>query len=76
MVSKSDTEDITKQNHYTQHKIQPLEFSGINKLGFLEGNVIKYVTRYNLKNGVEDLKKARHYLDMLIEREEKGTITL
>lgn len=68
--------DVTAQSHYTQFKIQPMEFSGINHLGFLEGNVIKYVCRYKAKNGVEDLKKARHYLDCLIEREEKGTITL
>ena len=69
-------EDIRRQKHYTQFKIQPMEFSGLNGLDFLQGNVIKYVCRYKLKNGVEDLKKARHYLDCLIEREEKGTITL
>ena len=68
--------DVTQQTHYTQFRIQPLEFIGRNKLGFLEGNIIKYVCRYDLKNGLEDLKKARHYLDCLIEREEKGTITL
>lgn len=61
--------DIKNQGHYTQHKIQPVIFIGENKLDFLAGNVIKYVCRYNLKNGVEDLKKARHYLDMLIQRE-------
>lgn len=69
-------DEIRTQAHYTQHKIQPMQFCGLNKLGFLEGNVVKYVCRYNMKNGVEDLKKARHYLDKLIEREEKGTITL
>ena len=68
--------DVANQPHYTQFKIQPMEFIGVNKLGFLVGNIVKYVCRYNLKNGVEDLKKARHYLDKLIEREEKGTITL
>ena len=76
MNLKRGLKNVTKQAHYTQFKIQPMEFIGGNKLGFLEGNVIKYVCRYNLKNGVEDLKKARHYLDKLIEREEKGTITL
>lgn len=69
-------DNIRKQKHYTQFKIQPMEFSGLNKLDFLQGNIIKYVCRYKLKNGVEDLKKAKHYLDCLIEREEKGTITL
>lgn len=58
-----------QQAHYTQHKIQPVCFIGENKMDFLAGNVIKYVSRYNLKNGVEDLEKARHYLDMLIQRE-------
>ncbi len=65
--------DITQQLHYTQHKIQPVCFIGENKIDFLAGNVIKYVSRYNLKNGVEDLEKARHYLDMLIQRE-KGEV--
>lgn len=68
-------ENIRQQSHYTQHKIQPVCFIGENKLDFLAGNVIKYVSRYNLKNGVEDLKKARHYLDMLIQRESGEPIT-
>ena len=61
--------DIKQQAHYTQHKIQPVVYIGENRLDFLAGNVIKYVSRYNLKNGVEDLEKARHYLNMLIQRE-------
>lgn len=69
-------EDITKQPHYTQYKIQPMEFIGMNKIGYIEGNIIKYVCRYNVKNGVEDLKKAKHYLDKLIEREEDERIAL
>ncbi len=44
-----------------------------NKLGYCEGNVVKYISRYNLKAGVEDLKKAREYIDILIKaQEEKG----
>lgn len=58
-------------SHYTKHAIQPMEFILANGLGFAEGNVIKYVVRYQDKNGVEDLKKARHYLDMLINQLEK-----
>lgn len=61
--------DTRQQAHYTQHKIQPVVYIGMNKIDFLAGNVIKYVSRYNLKNGLEDLQKARHYLDMLIQRE-------
>jgi hypothetical protein len=57
--------------HYAKYAIQPLEFIVKNKIGFLEGNVIKYVVRWKDKAGLEDLKKARHYLDMLIELEQR-----
>lgn len=56
--------------HYKSKGIQPWEYITANSLGFFEGNVVKYVTRYKDKSGVEDLKKARHYLDYLIELEE------
>ena len=59
-------------SHYSKYVIQPLEFIVKNKLPFLEGNVIKYVVRWKDKAGLEDLKKARHYLDMLIELESKN----
>lgn len=49
--------------------IQPAEFIHKNGLGFLEGNIIKYVVRHKRKNGLEDLKKARHYIDLLMEME-------
>ena len=55
--------------HYKRYAIQPTEYIVKNKLGFCEGNVVKYVTRYKDKGGIEDLKKARHYIDMLIELE-------
>lgn len=57
--------------HYKSFKIQPIEFIHINKLGYIVGNIIKYVCRYKIKNGIEDLRKARHYIDMLIESELK-----
>ena len=57
-------------NHYARFKIQPIAFIMANGLGFCVGNVIKYVCRYDAKNGLEDLKKARNYLDKLIEQEE------
>lgn len=47
--------------------IQPWDYIAANQLGFFEGNVVKYVTRWRAKGGVEDLQKARHYLDKLIE---------
>lgn len=54
-------------SHYKVLSIQPTEYIIKNGLGFCEGNVVKYATRYKLKGGVEDLMKARHYIDMLIE---------
>lgn len=59
-------------SHYKKYAIQPTEYIMKNNLSFCEGNVIKYVTRYKDKNGIEDLKKARHYLDILIEELEKN----
>ena len=54
-------------NHYKKCKIQPIEYIHANNIGYLEGNVIKYVTRYKDKNGVEDIKKAMHYLELILE---------
>ena len=51
--------------------IEPIDFIMSNDLSFLEANVVKYVYRYPFKNGIEDLKKARDYLNMLIRREEE-----
>jgi hypothetical protein len=49
--------------------IQVLDFIADQKMSFLEGNVIKYVSRYKYKNGIEDLKKAKFYLDKLIDEQ-------
>lgn len=59
-------------NHYKDLPIQPVEFIHRNGIGFMEGNAIKYLTRWRSKGGLEDLKKARHYIDMLIEMETKN----
>ena len=53
--------------HYKKYAIQPVEFITNNELGFLEGCVIKRICRYENKNGLEDLKKAKHEIDLLIE---------
>jgi hypothetical protein len=58
-------------DHYSKMAIEPLEYITKNQLNFAEGNVIKYVSRWRSKGGVEDLKKARHYLDVLIEQAER-----
>ncbi len=59
-------------DHYQTYTIQPIEFFYRNNVPFIEGNIIKYVLRHKNKNGVEDLKKARHYVDILIELEESN----
>ena len=57
-------------NHYASLAIQPMEYALKNDLNYAQANAVKYVTRYKSKGGVEDLKKARHFLDLLIEYEE------
>ena len=52
-------------DHY-DYEIQPVDFILANNIPFCEGNVIKYICRWKMKNGREDLLKARHYIDMLI----------
>lgn len=65
-------EKLGNQEHYTQFLIEPLEFIQANRLSFAQGNIIKYVCRYLSKNGIEDLIKARVYLDKLIEEAAKA----
>jgi hypothetical protein len=60
-------------NHYKDCKIQPTEFIHANNIPFIEGNIIKYVIRHRNKNGIEDLKKAKHYIDLLIQFEYETT---
>lgn len=72
-INKADTAKASEiqvgGGHYASLKIQPTEFIHANNVPFIEGNVIKYVMRHRQKNGIEDLKKARHYIDLLIEFE-------
>lgn len=58
-------------DHYKSLTIQPVEYIHANNIPFLEGNVIKYVTRWRNKNGIADLEKAKHYIELLIELESK-----
>jgi hypothetical protein len=57
-------------NHYKTMKIQPMEYIVANDIGFAEGTAITYLSRWKSKNGIEDLKKARHTIELLIELEE------
>jgi hypothetical protein len=74
-------EEVACQSHYTSSPIQPISFMEANfshdeMVGFLKGNVLKYVSRYQGKGRVVDLKKARVYLDWLIEKEEGRKLTI
>jgi hypothetical protein len=56
-------------DHYRRMKTQPINFILDNELGWCEGNAIKYITRWHLKGGVQDIHKAIHYLEILLERQ-------
>jgi hypothetical protein len=56
-------------NHYKSFQIQPAEFCQRNQLNFLESNAIKYLTRHRLKNGKQDLQKAIHCIELILEYE-------
>ena len=58
-------------DHYKNLAIQPVEYIFKNNIGYLEGCVIKYVTRWKDKGGVQDLEKAKHFLELLIELQEQ-----
>lgn len=59
-------------DHYKTMGIQPVEYILANKLGFCEGNIVKYISRYKQKNGIQDVKKVIHYAQMLIAHLEKN----
>jgi len=56
--------------HYRQGGIQPIEYIHANNLSFCEGNVVKYITRWRHKDGLKDLEKAKHYIELLMELED------
>ncbi len=56
-------------NHYKDMPIQPAQYIHANAMGYFEGNVVKYVSRWRKKNGIADLEKAKHYIDLLIQLE-------
>ena len=61
-----DTEKAVNPNHYKQGNIEVIDYILDQKFNYMEGNVIKYVSRYKKKNGLEDLKKAQWYLQKLM----------
>ena len=68
-IFKEVTEDKIKPSYYHKGSIDTIKFCIENDLDFLQGNIIKYIVRYKEKNGLEDLNKAKEYLDRLIESE-------
>ena len=62
-------EDQIGGKHYRNMKIQPAEFINENKLLFAEGNGIKYICRHSVKGKRQDIEKAIHYLEMILERD-------
>ena len=68
-VVEGMNDPVNHPEHYTKG-IETLDYINSWEMNFMQGNVIKYVTRYPYKNGLEDLKKARNYLNRLIQLEE------
>jgi hypothetical protein len=72
MYMEEEVTALQKQvggSHYAEMAIQPIEFITANNLSFLEGNIIKYVCRHRNKNGADDIKKAMHYCELLLQME-------
>lgn len=69
MESKANQKQIGGTHYKTS--IEPWDAIVSWELGYLDGNVVKYVARWRKKGGLADLKKAQHYLEKLIEEEEK-----
>lgn len=67
--------DPVNPPHYADHTVAPIDLIEAYNLDFSLGNVVKYVARHREKNGLEDLKKARWYLNRAIERMEKQNAT-
>jgi Protein of unknwon function (DUF3310) len=75
MTNQDSANPLQKQeggDHYKNLKIQPIEYIHANNIPFTEGSIIKYVSRWRQKGGIQDLKKAMHFLELLIELEKKA----
>ena len=70
-----DTNVLDKQvggSHYKKLTMQPIEFIVKAKLSFIQGNIVKYISRYTYKNGIEDIKKCIHYSELAISLNDSG----
>jgi|TARA_R100001530_G_scaffold136285_1_gene116213 hypothetical protein len=70
-ITKNKESDLWNKGgqYYRNFKIQPSQFINENKILFAEGNVIKYICRHQGKGGKQDLEKAKHYIEMIIDRD-------
>lgn len=66
---------IKEPPHYANKSIEPIDYIVANRLSYCEGNVIKYITRWRGKGGIEDLKKAKQYIDFIIDKEAQPKVT-
>ncbi len=76
LVGVAGIDPLTVQvggTHYKGMKIQPVEYIHANNIGFCEGSAIKYLSRWRQKGGLQDLEKAKHFIDLLVEQEKKAT---
>jgi len=71
LMKSSSLEKQVGGTHYNGMAIQPIEFIVANHIPYREGNALKYICRHSNKNGVDDLRKAIHYLEMIIEEYEE-----
>ena len=62
---KSALDEQVGGDHYKKLGVQPVEFISAINANFFQGNVIKHITRYKDKNGIKDLEKAKHYLELM-----------
>jgi len=69
-MEEDEIKDNINPNHYKKGDIEVIDFILDQKMSYTEGNIIKYVSRYKFKNGIEDLNKAKWYIEKLIEAEE------
>jgi len=73
-LEKARTESTNSKQfggtHYKEMAIEPWDFISANQIGYLDGTAIKYLARWKSKNGIEDLKKAIHFIEKLIEVEQ------
>ena len=71
VIEKNPLDKQVGGSHYKKYKIQPVEYAMANDLNYCQANAIKYITRYRDKGGIEDLNKAIHNIEILIELERK-----